>query len=58
MSAIRLAGLEAGEGDSSEFLKWQNEMKQMDAAEEKAENERKHLVSFANIVVATDPQVP
>lgn len=41
---FRLASLEAGGRDNREFLKWQEEMKHKDAAEELAELERRHLV--------------
>lgn len=40
----KLASLEAGQGDSYEFTKWQEEMKQRDLAEQLVEVERKHLV--------------
>lgn len=49
---FRLASLEAGQRDDSEYLKWQEEIKQREAAEKLAEIERKHLVSTANEVLA------
>lgn len=42
--SFRLANLEAGQRDASDFIKWQEEMKQREAAEKLAEIERKHLV--------------
>lgn len=39
----KLASLEAGGRDDSEFVKWQEEMKQKEIAEKTAEIERKHL---------------
>ncbi|XP_064382456.1 cilia- and flagella-associated protein 99-like isoform X1 [Halichondria panicea] len=39
----RLASLEAGEKDASEFTRWQEEMKQREAAEKLADIQRKHL---------------
>ncbi len=40
----RLASLEAGERDGSEFTSWQEEMKQKEAIEKLADIQRKHLV--------------
>lgn len=42
----RLANLEAGERDGSEFTRWQEEMKQREAVEKLTEIQRKHLVRF------------
>ena len=42
---FRLAMLETGGRDDGEFLKWQKEMKQRDAAVEWATLEKKHLVN-------------
>ena len=42
--AYRLASLEAGQRDASDYIKWQEEMKQRAAAEKLADIERKHLV--------------
>ncbi len=39
-----LTRLEAGEGDMSQFNKWQDEMRHRDATKKAAEVERKHLV--------------
>lgn len=36
--------MEAGDGDSTKFLEWQQNLKEKDAAEKLAEIERKHLV--------------
>ena len=41
---FRLAKLEAGDGDASEYLEWQREQREKEAAESVAEIERKHLV--------------
>ena len=41
----RYAKLEAGDGDATKFLRWQQDMKERAAAEEVADIERKHLVS-------------
>lgn len=41
---FRLASLEAGQRDASDFIRWQEEMKQREAAEKLADIERKHLV--------------
>ena len=46
----RLASLEAGERDGSDFTQWQEEMKQRGAVESLAEIQRKHLVSSWLIV--------
>ena len=47
----RLASLEAGERDASEFTRWQEEMKQKEMAEKLAEIERKHLVRATSTIV-------
>ena len=44
-TVCRLADLDAGGRDTTEYYKWKEEMAQRDAAEEKARVERKHLVS-------------
>lgn len=58
--SLRLASLEAGQRDASDYIKWQEEMRQRAAAEKLADIERKHLVStrlaFANI--ASDLCIP
>ena len=46
----RLASLEAGEKDASEFTRWQEEMKQREAAEKLADIQRKHLVSHLYVI--------
>ncbi len=43
----RLANLEAGEKNGSEFTRWQEEMKQKKAIEKLADTQRKHLVRLA-----------
>ena len=43
--SLRLASLEAGQRDASDYIKWQEEMKQRAAAEKLADIERKHLVN-------------
>ncbi len=45
----RLASLEAGEKDASEFTRWQEEMKQREAAEKLADIQRKHLVGHLGL---------
>lgn len=51
----RLAKLEAGQKDGSEFQKWQEEMKQKDTAKTLAEIKRKHLegqLSYEEAIIA------
>lgn len=43
---FRFARLEAGDGDVSKYMEWQQELKEKSAAEKAAEIERKHLVSL------------
>ncbi len=45
VGSLRLADLEAGGKDKTEFIKWREEMALQDAALERATLERKHLVS-------------
>ncbi len=44
--SLRLASLEAGQRDASDYIKWQEEMRQRTAAEKLADMERKHLVKL------------
>jgi hypothetical protein len=46
--SLRLASLEAGQRDASDYIKWQEEMRQRTAAEKLADMERKHLVNMLN----------
>lgn len=46
---LRLASLEAGQRDASDYIKWQEEMRQRAAAEKLADIERKHLVCMLNL---------
>jgi hypothetical protein len=53
----RLANLEAGEKDDTEFMRWQEEMKQHEAAERLAEVERRHLqaqLSYEEAIIARE----
>ena len=47
--SLRLASLEAGQRDASDYIKWQEEMRQRAAAEKLADIERKHLVCMLNL---------
>lgn len=51
----RLVGLEAGQTDGSDYLKWQEEVKQREAAEQLVEVKRKHLegqLSYEEAIIA------
>ena len=48
LRTCRLARLEAGDKDASDYLEWQQQLKQKAAAEEAAEIERKHLVGYVS----------
>ncbi|CAI8002518.1 Cilia- and flagella-associated protein 99 [Geodia barretti] len=53
----RLASLEAGEKDSGEFTRWQEDMKQREAAERETEVERRHLearLSYEDAIIAKE----
>ena len=53
----RLASLEAGERDGAEFTRWQEDMKQREAAERLAEVERRHLqakLSYEEAIIARE----
>jgi hypothetical protein len=57
LQEMRLASLEAGEKDSGEFTRWQEDMKQREAAERETEVERRHLearLSYEDAIIAKE----